>query len=86
MDQSECTSLIGYKFPSNVPKIIRYCNNQYILKTEKYCFGGCVVCLLESMIEAAMGYFYQKATEEMKHFVDKSMYATCVERHFALHR
>ena len=28
------------------------------------------------MIEVAMGYFHRKATEEIKHFVDKSMYAT----------
>ena len=42
---SECTSLVGYKFPSDVPKIIRYCNNQYILTTGKYRFGGCIVCL-----------------------------------------
>ena len=69
---SECISLVGYKFPSDVPKIIRYCNKQYILTTGKYCFGGRIVCLLE----AAVGYFYGKATEETKHFVDKIMYVT----------
>ena len=34
-----------------------HCNDQYILTTGKYNFGSHIVCLLESMIEAAMGYF-----------------------------
>ena len=75
MGSNECTSQMGYKFPNDVPKIIKYCNDQYILTTGKYSSGGRVVCLPESMIEAAMGYFYRKATKEIKHFVNKSAYA-----------
>ena len=36
LGSNECTSQMVYKFPNDVPKIIKYCDDQYILTTGKY--------------------------------------------------
>ena len=59
---------------------------QYVLTTGSTCknvplkcIGSKVVCLSQEDINAAMNYFYRKATEEIKHFYDKQKYQNISE-------
>ena len=60
-----------------IPDVFKYRGDRYILTTGKdpsKCAGGLVVHLPEAMVKAAMGYFYKKASDEIRKFLNKSKY------------
>ena len=78
-------TITQYKWEGELPNILLYKGDRYLVTTGKKtdcaieCRGGLVVDLPKNMIDAAMGYFFKKATNEVKRFLPESKYKSISE-------
>ena len=58
-----------------IPSMFDYKKDRFLVTTGANCTGGLVVNVDESSIRIALRYFFQKASDEVKHFVSESRYS-----------
>ena len=62
-----------------LPAQLDFCNDRYLVTRGTYdapftCAKGLVITLTENLLKLALTYYFRKATLEIKHFLNKTVY------------